>query len=119
MAHTARTNEGINALRELANSVDDEGRKRILARYDLFRFARAFEDGEVVTVCYCLFENDLNVRLTARKLYMHRNTLIYRLRKLKNDIGLDVTTFSGAITFIVLHCFYKSGRGAQKVQDEE
>lgn len=103
---------------ELANHVDDEGRKNILMRYDLLRFAKVFEDAEVIKVCYCLFENDLNVRQTAQKLYMHRNTLIYRLNKLRNDVGLDLTTFSDAIIFIILHCFYVSKRGTGKVYNE-
>ncbi len=103
---------------ELANHVDEEGRKRILMRYDLLRFAKVFEDAEVVKVCYSLFENDLNVKLTAQKLYMHRNTLIYRLNKLKNVVGLDLTTFSDAIIFIILHCFYVSKRGTGKLFNE-
>lgn len=110
---------GESMIIELANHVDEEGRKRILMRYDVLRFAKVFEDAEVVSVCYCLFENDLNVKQTAQKLYMHRNTLIYRLKKLKCDVGLDITTFSDAVIFIILHCFYVSKRGTSKVFNEK
>ena len=110
---------GESMIIELANHVEEEGRKNILMRYDLLRFAKVFEDAEAVSVCYCLFENDLNVKLTAQKLYMHRNTLIYRLNKLKNIVGLDLTTFSDAVIFIILHCFYVSKRGTSKFFHEK
>ncbi|MDE5766674.1 MAG: helix-turn-helix domain-containing protein [Clostridia bacterium] len=71
-------------------------------------YARAFEDKDLVSTCLCLFENDLNVSRTAGKLYMHRNTLIYRIAKLKKLTGLDVCKFSDAVTFIILYrCYMK------------
>ncbi len=106
--------EGESLLVSLANRVDEDSRKEIIAAYDMLRFVKVFEDGDEVSVYYALFSNDLNIRLTARKLYMHRNTLIYRLNKLKAATGVDITTFSGAIIFIILHCFYMSGRGRTK-----
>lgn len=114
MHRSLRLTKGEGLLVALVNSVDEEARKGIIADYDLLPFAKVFEDAEAVSVYYALFENDLNIKLTAQKLYMHRNTLIYRLNKLKAATGLDITTFSGAITFIVLHCFYMSGRGDAK-----
>lgn len=75
---------------------------------DLNGYARAFEDRDLVDTCLCLFENDLNVSRTAGKLYMHRNTLIYRIAKLKRLTGLDVCTFADAVTFIILYrCYIK------------
>lgn len=44
------------------------------------------------------FENDLNVSETARKLFVHRNTLVYRIDKLQKDIGLDIRDFDDALT---------------------
>lgn len=71
-------------------------------------YARAFGDKDLVSTCLCLFENDLNVSRTAGKLYMHRNTLIYRIAKLKKLTGLDVCKFSDAVTFIILYrCYVK------------
>ena len=45
------------------------------------------------------FANNLNISETARKLYVHRNTLVYRLEKLRQLTGLDIRTFDDAMTF--------------------
>ena len=45
------------------------------------------------------FENSLNVSETSRQLYIHRNTLVYRLDKLEKSTGLDLRVFDDAITF--------------------
>ena len=45
------------------------------------------------------FENNLNVSETSRKLFVHRNTLVYRLDKIQKITGLDLRVFDDAITF--------------------
>ena len=45
------------------------------------------------------FENNLNVSETARQLYIHRNTLVYRIEKLEKETGLDIRNFDDALTF--------------------
>lgn len=45
------------------------------------------------------FENNLNVSETSRQLYVHRNTLVYRLEKLQKSTGLDIRVFDDALTF--------------------
>lgn len=45
------------------------------------------------------FENNLNISETARQLYVHRNTLVYRLERLEKVIGLDIRKFDDAMTF--------------------
>lgn len=57
-----------------------------------------FEEEELTTV-YTFFENNLNISETARKLYVHRNTLVYRLEKIQKRTGLDVRVFEDALTF--------------------
>lgn len=47
------------------------------------------------------FENNLNVSETSRKLFVHRNTLVYRLEKIKKLTGLDLREFEDAIVFKV------------------
>ena len=49
----------------------------------------------------CFFENNLNVSETSRKLFVHRNTLVYRLEKIRKLTGLDLREFEHAITFKV------------------
>ncbi len=57
-----------------------------------------FEDEELDTV-YAFFDNNLNISETARQLYIHRNTLVYRLEKIHKKTGLDVRIFDDALTF--------------------
>ena len=56
-------------------------------------------DEETLTTIAKFFENSLNVSETSRQLYIHRNTLVYRLDKLEKSTGLDLRVFEDAITF--------------------
>ena len=56
-------------------------------------------DEETLTTINKFFENSLNVSETSRQLYIHRNTLVYRLDKLQKGTGLDLRVFEDAITF--------------------
>lgn len=56
---------------------------------------------ETLFTIHRFFENNLNVSETARKLFVHRNTLVYRLEKIKKVTGLDLREFDDAITFKV------------------
>ncbi len=57
-----------------------------------------FDDETLITINK-FFENSLNVSETSRQLYIHRNTLVYRLDKLEKNTGLDLRVFEDAITF--------------------
>ena len=56
-------------------------------------------DEETLVTINKFFENSLNVSETSRQLYIHRNTLVYRLDKLQKSTGLDLRIFEDAITF--------------------
>ena len=56
-------------------------------------------DEETIVTINKFFENNLNVSETSRQLYIHRNTLVYRLDKLQKSTGLDLRVFEDAITF--------------------
>lgn len=56
-------------------------------------------DEETLSTINKFFENSLNVSETSRQLYIHRNTLVYRLDKLQKSTGLDLRVFEDAITF--------------------
>ncbi len=58
-------------------------------------------DRETLLTIQCFFENNLNVSETSRKLFVHRNTLVYRLEKIRKITGLDLREFEHAITFKV------------------
>ncbi len=66
-----------------------------------------FNDEDLMQTCEAFFKNDLNVSLSARALYMHRNTLMYRIDKIEKETGLDIKKFSDAETFKMLSIIYK------------
>ena len=57
------------------------------------------EDEEAMSTIGKFFENNLNISETARQLYVHRNTLVYRLERIEKAIGLDIRKFDDAMTF--------------------
>lgn len=67
-----------------------------------------FSDQELVYTAECFLDNDLNVSETSRKMYLHRNTLIYRIDKIENATGLDIRKFSDALTFKLINLLNKS-----------
>ena len=58
-------------------------------------------DRETLMTVQSFFENNLNVSETSRKLFVHRNTLVYRLEKIRKLTGLDLREFEHAVTFKV------------------
>ena len=56
-------------------------------------------DEETTVTINKFFENNLNISETARQLYVHRNTLVYRLERIERTIGLDIRTFEDAMLF--------------------
>ncbi len=67
---------------------------------------------EIATTIQKFFENNLNISETARQLYVHRNTLVYRLERLEKMIGLDIRRFDDAMTFkialmVIAHMNYQ------------
>ena len=57
---------------------------------------------EMLTTIETFFDNSLNLSETARQLYIHRNTLVYRLDKIQKTVGLDLRAFDDAVTFKLL-----------------
>lgn len=75
-------------------------------------------DQETLFTIQKFFENNLNVSETSRKLFVHRNTLVYRLEKIKKLTGLDLREFDHAIVFKVALMVrkYLSSRESGRVQ---
>lgn len=65
-------------------------------------FKEIFEDEEMLDTAECFLQSNLNVSEASRNLYMHRNTLLYRLDKLEKATGLNLRSFSDAVSFRVL-----------------
>ena len=81
-------------------------REKLISGYDIKKFAKVFEDGLMMQTVEAFFENGMNISLTSRRLYMHRNTLIYKINAIKKLTGLDLRDFKMAVTFKILHTLY-------------
>ena len=66
-----------------------------------------FDDAEMLNTAEMFLQSSLNVSETSRNMYMHRNTLLYRLDKIEKATGLNIRAFSDAVSFRVLTILYK------------
>lgn len=71
---------------------------------------------EMLYTIEMFFKKDLNLSDTARQLYIHRNTLVYRLDKVQRQVGLDLRKFEDAVTFKMLLEMRKCGNNKSKVK---
>ncbi len=71
------------------------------------RFKEVFEDEEMLETAEAFLQSSLNVSETSRNLYMHRNTLLYRLDKIEKATGLNIRLFSDAVSFRVLTVLHR------------
>ena len=70
-------------------------------------FREIFEDEEMLGTAEEFLHSSLNVSETSRNLYMHRNTLLYRLDKIEKATGLNIRCFSDAVSFRVLTLIHR------------
>ena len=70
--------------------------------------AKLFNE-EMLQTIEMFFQKDLNLSDTARQLFIHRNTLVYRLDKVQRQTGLDLRHFDDAVTFQILYQLKKCG----------
>ncbi|HEY5560473.1 MAG TPA: helix-turn-helix domain-containing protein [Clostridiaceae bacterium] len=84
--------------------INDDLKKEIL-----FSYKKKFDcfDNEINTTVANFIDCQMNISLAAKKLYVHRNTLIYRLDKIKKDTGLDLRLFNEAAIFIIAFLIWK------------
>lgn len=81
-------------------------------------------DEEITTTIHKFFENNLNISETARQLYVHRNTLVYRLERIEKMLGLDIRTFEDAMLFkialmVISHMNYQKRLTEQEDKEKE
>lgn len=76
-------------------------------------------DEETILTVIKFFENNLNVSETARQLYVHRNTLVYRIEKLEKMSGLDIRQFEDALTFRIAMMVSSYMNYLKKTQDDK
>lgn len=78
-----------------------------MTQFRLEEVKDVFSDKEIASTAEAFLECDLNVSEASRKLFMHRNTLTYRLDKIERTTGLDIRKFADAVTFRVLSVIYR------------
>ena len=78
------------SLRSISNILQDENVKKFL------------KDEELTTTVELFFKNNLNIIQTSKDAIVHRNTLVYRLEKIKKMLGLDIRKFEDAVTLQVI-----------------
>ncbi|MCU6712364.1 helix-turn-helix domain-containing protein [Paenibacillus sp. J5C_2022] len=92
-------------LERLLNAIPEQHRTRYLEQS--LKRTDLFVESEMLATLETFFQLDCNVSETAKKLYIHRNTLLYRLDKLKQETGLDVRQFRDAVLVKIILLLYK------------
>ncbi|MBT2290480.1 helix-turn-helix domain-containing protein [Paenibacillus albidus] len=92
-------------LERLVNSIPVVRRRQLLGQ--IGDYTSLLADKEMLLTLETFFEMDCNVSETAKKLYIHRNTLLYRLDKIKQETGADVRSFSDAAIVKLTMLLYK------------
>ena len=90
--------------------ISDECIAGLMAHSNANGLKRVFADGELMRTALSFIDNGLNISKAARALYMHRNTMMYRLDKVKRLTGLNIKHFDDALAFKILYkAFCRSG----------
>ena len=85
-------------LERIVDCFPEEEMNRIRSIYFRTNGLSAFND-EMLETVRCFMKNDLNLTAASRQLFIHRNTLNYRLDKIKKETGLDLRSFQDAVIF--------------------
>ncbi|HKL41475.1 MAG TPA: helix-turn-helix domain-containing protein [Clostridia bacterium] len=79
--------------------------KEILVKFNkenLKKYDEIFKNKDLIFTAESFFKNDLNITETSEKIFVHRNTLIYRINKIKEISGFDLKKFDDAIRFYMI-----------------
>ena len=93
-------------LDDAAASLSEKQAEKIASFCDTKGLKKVFCDAELMRTAECFIECSLNISAAARALYMHRNTMMYRLDKIARITGLDIRRFYDAVAFRLLHCIW-------------
>lgn len=92
---------------KMLEDVPEARLKDYLEQLQIGNASEVFEDEDMLGTAEEFLENSLNISETSRNLYMHRNTLMYRLDKIERITGLNIRKFSDAVSFRVITILYK------------
>ena len=112
MSKFLNANVGVHSYKDymLVKMLEDIPKFKLNEYLDLLVTEEAkavFHDVDMLMTAESFLENNLNVSETARNLYMHRNTLIYRIDKILKETDLDIKKFSDALTFRLIAIILK------------
>lgn len=88
-------------LERIVDSIPEEQKMTILRSFQGSLSAKGLSP-EMLETVRVFFQNDLNMTAASKQLFIHRNTLNYRLDKIKKDYGLDLRTFRDAVIFRII-----------------
>ena len=94
-------------IQKLLASLDDKKVKECFSILENSKAKEVFYDSELVKTAKTYFDNNLNHLETARKLFIHRNTLSYRFDKIEKSTGLDIRKFTDAVNFLLVMSILK------------
>ena len=89
---------------KIIDNLDDNIKKRI---GDRFNYAFSKLDEDIIKTIEVFFNLDLNLSESAKALYVHRNTLIYRLEKIQKYTSYDIRKFNDAVLFKIAFFIWK------------
>ncbi len=112
MSGNFRSKGDVHLYREflLVRMIEEVPKTRLAEYFSQFDVQGAedlFEDEELLDTAEQFLECNLNASETSRNLFMHRNTLMYRLDKIESATGLNIRNFSDAVTFRIVSIIYK------------
>ena len=99
------TGKNVN-YREVVAALPKSVREMLTSGFEMKNFAKIFEDQSMMQTVEAYLASGMNISETARRLYMHRNTLMYRLNSIRKHTGLDLSKFADAVTFELLRYLY-------------
>lgn len=85
-------------LEQLVHQLPDQERQRLLSIYQRIGSLALFKQQEWVNTLMVFFRSNLNISLASKELYIHRNTLIYRLDRIAEETGFDPRSFKDAVS---------------------
>lgn len=91
---------------DIFSSLSKSQREKLIADYDMTNLKKVFCDNGMMQTIEVFLASGMNISRTARILYMHRNTLIYKLNSIRRLTGLDLRDFNMAATFKMLYTLY-------------
>ncbi len=100
--YTEKISINSSLLGKLLSNVDEQNLGSVSNILNDENVKKFFNDEELITTVELFFKNNLNIIQTSRDAIIHRNTLIYRLEKIKRMLGLDIRNFEDAVTLNVI-----------------